>query len=315
MPVDVEPVSTARMDDFIRPFTVPALGLRGRTVRLGGLVDKVVRRHGYPAPVATLIAEALALVALLGSSLKFDGRFVLQIQNDGPVSFLVADYTGSGDLRATCRFDDAKVATAEPGTSLLGHGQLALTIDQGQDMQSYQGIVPLDGDSLAAAGEAYFRQSEQIPTLIRLAAGEVLGAAAGWRGGGIFLQHLPVAGGTTQSFGDPEADPTEIDRDAWREATALADTIEDHELLDPGLDSDRLLYRLFHERGVHVHDPLLIEEKCRCSRERIETMLSQFTPEEVTDMTVNDEITVTCEFCGAAYSFNPDNVRAGLKTE
>ena len=192
---DIETLFSVNTEDFIRPFAVPALGLRGRTVRLGPLVDAVLDRHAYPVPVARLIAEALALTALLGSSLKFDGRFVIQSQSDGPVSFLVADYFGDGDLRAYCRFDAERVAAIHGEGRLLGTGHLAFTVDQGEGMKSYQGIVPLEGHTLADTAETYFRQSEQIPTRIALAAGEILqpgtdgaGSVKGWRAGGLFVQ-------------------------------------------------------------------------------------------------------------------------------
>lgn len=291
-------------DDVIRPFTVPALHLRGRVVRLAEIADTVIGRHGYPPPVARLIGEALAVTALLGSSLKFDGRFVLQTQSDGPVSFLVADYANGGDLRAYCTFDSEALAAA-PEQSLLGSGHLALTIDQGADMQAYQGIVALEGQSLSEAAEAYFRQSEQIPTRVVLAAGEVQGSVGGgWRAGGLLVQHLPDDGGAA-AFGDPEADPVGFHAADWEEASILVDTIEDHEVLDPQIGSDTLLFRLFHERGVRVFDKQALSERCRCSRDRIQTMLDGFTEEEIRDMTVEDAITVTCEFCGRVYGFDP----------
>lgn len=306
--MDVSTTVALPADDHIRPFAVPALDLRGRVVRLGPLADAVISRHAYPEPIARLVGETLALTALLGSSLKFDGRFVLQAQSDGPISLLVADYANGGDLRAYCRFDADRVEADEVP---FGSGHLAFTIDQGADMQAYQGIVPLEGQSLTEAGEAFFRQSEQIPTRIALAAGEVLSFGAptsDWRSGGLFVQHLPEAG-EAASFGDPEADAVaEQESDAWNEAGALIDTIEAHELLDPGLDADRLLYRLFHERGVRVFEAQPVNDQCRCSPERIEAMIAQFTEDEVRDMTVDGEIQVKCEFCGRDYRFDPNTL-------
>src|SRR5271155_661314 len=164
------------VDDTILPFAVKALDLRGRIVRLGAAVDTILSSHDYPVPVAKLLGEAIVLTAMLGSSLKFDGRFILQTQSDGPVRMLVVDFTSPGNIRACARFDAERVAAAiaaneaQPG-KLLGHGHLAMTIDQGPDMSRYQGLVPLEGGDLEHAAHEYFARSEQIPTRVRLAGG------------------------------------------------------------------------------------------------------------------------------------------------
>lgn len=298
----------AAADDVIRPFAVPALNLRGRVARLGALTDTVVARHAYPRPVARLVGEALALTALLGSALKFDGRFVLQLQGDGPVSLLVADYVNAGDLRAYCRFDADRLENMSGAERLFGSGHLAFTIDQGAAMQNYQGIVSLEGDGLTEVAEAYFRQSEQIPTRLVLAAGELVRPGqegTQWRSGGLFVQHLP-AGESAETFGAiAEGSAGPHDEDAWREATALVDTVESDELIDANIATDRVLYRLFHERGVRVFEAHRLNERCRCSAQRVEAMIGQFTAAEIDDMTVDGEIGVTCEFCGRDYRFDP----------
>jgi len=189
------------VDDTILPFAVKALDLRGRIVRLGQAADTILTSHDYPAPVAKLLGEAIVLTAMLGSALKFDGRFILQTQSDGPVRMLVVNFTSPGKVRACARFDAARVEAAiaanaaEPG-KLLGHGHLAMTIDQGPDMSRYQGLVPLDGGDLEDAAHEYFARSEQIPTRVRLAVAEEFragsnGAERHWRAGGILLQFLP----------------------------------------------------------------------------------------------------------------------------
>ena len=190
-----------RLDDTILPFAVKALDLRGRIVRLGAAVDTILTSHDYPAPVAKLLGEAIVLTVMLGSALKFDGRFILQTQSDGPVRMLVVDFTSPGKVRACARFDAERVAAAiaanaaEPG-KLLGHGHLAMTIDQGPEMSRYQGLVPLEGGDLEQAAHEYFSRSEQIPTRVRLAVAEEFragenGARRHWRAGGILLQFLP----------------------------------------------------------------------------------------------------------------------------
>src|SRR5579864_6623644 len=189
------------IDDMVLPFEVASLDLRGRLTRLGPGLDDLLAKHDYPPPVARLLGEAIVLTTLLGSALKFEGRFILQAQTDGPVSFLVVDYQAPDRLRAYARFDaerlgDAKNTGADSGT-LLGHGHLAMTIDQGPDMSRYQGLVALDGGSLEDAAHEYFLRSEQIPTRVRLAVGEEWRSSDGgkhrWRAGGLLMQFLPKA--------------------------------------------------------------------------------------------------------------------------
>lgn len=321
-----EVAPAAAVSDTVLPFTVPALDLRGRTVRLGPSLDAILGRHAYPAPVARLLAEAIALTALLGSSIKFDGRFVLQTRTDGPVSMLVVDFQTPDGIRAYASFDEAAVARAiaEGRVSppeLLGEGHLAMTVDQGPDMQRYQGVVVLEGESLEEVAHVWFRQSEQIPTRVRLAVAEMLtkgegGARHTWQAGGLMVQFLPESEDRLRARdlhpGDApegtELHAPEVD-DAWTEAEALVATVEDVELTDPEVSAERLLYRLFHERGVRVFEPLKMVERCRCSKERVEGMLSGFTAEQIDDMTVDGAIVVTCEFCSSHYRFEPDDVR------
>src|SRR5262245_62384441 len=189
-------------EDAILPFEVASLDLRGRVVRLGPALDQVLAAHDYPLPVAKLLGEAIVLTVLLGSSLKFEGRFILQTQTDGPVRMLVVDFVSPGRVRACARFDRARVETAiaaqkASAGELLGQGPLAMTIDQGTDMSRYQGLVALTGGNLEDAAHEYFLRSEQIPTRVRIAVGEEWrGGEAGkhrWRAGGMLLQFLPKA--------------------------------------------------------------------------------------------------------------------------
>ena len=312
-------------DDTILPFEVAALDLRGRVVRLGPAVDEILNRHDYPAPVANLLGEAVALAALFGSSLKFEGRFILQTQTDGPVRMLVVDYSTRGQIRACARFDKARVAAAisanetSPG-ALLGRGHLAMTIDQGADMSRYQGVVALDGGSLEDAAHEYFRRSEQIPTRVRLAVAEEFrpgqnGAKQRWRAGGIMLQFLPKAAERARVAdldpGDaPEGVETHVvpEDDAWVEGRSLVETVEDVELIDPSVSSERLVYRLFHERGVRVFRNANVVAQCSCSRANVEAMLKSFSQADRDDMVEDGKISVTCEFCSATYVFAPAEV-------
>jgi len=320
-----EPTS---LDDTILPFEVNALDLRGRIVRLGPTVDAILSNHDYPLPVAKLLGEAVVLTVMLGSALKFDGRFILQTQSDGPVRMLVVDFISPGKVRACARFDAARVAAAiaagaaAPG-ELLGRGHLAMTIDQGPEMSRYQGLVALDGHDLEHAAHEYFLRSEQIPTRVRLAVAEEFragenGARRHWRAGGILLQFLPKSPERArQADLDPGDAPPGTkahalpEDDAWVEGRALIDTVDDIELIDPALSSERLAYRLFHERGVRVFRPPSVEAQCSCSRHSVEAMLQSFPQEDRDDMVEDGKITVTCEFCSSTYVFEPGEIAAG----
>ncbi len=313
-------VSDNGVDDTVLPFAVEPLDVRGRVVRMGAAVDQLLAQHDYPEEVARLAGEAIALTVLLGSSLKGEGRFQLQTRSDGIVDMIVVDFDAPDRVRALARFNGEALEIARKAgpmntAMLLGRGHLAFTMDRGTATSRYQGVVALEGQSLEEAAHQYFRQSEQIPTLVRLAVGEIFDGSGNrrWRAGGLLVQFLPSsperqrmadfdpgdapAGSTVQPFRED---------DAWMEARTLAATAEDHELVDPMLSSERLLYRLFHERGVKVFPQQSVRFACRCSREGIESMLRSFTPQERSDM-IDEEgrISVTCEFCNARREFDP----------
>lgn len=308
-------VSDQGRDDTALPFAVTPLDVRGRVVRLGPAIDHILAQHRYPDPVSRLVGEAAALTVLLGSSLKIQGRFQVQTRTDGAVDMLVVDFDAPDRIRGFARFDAARLEGAArlSPAELLGHGHLALTIDQGAETSRYQGVVPLEGQGLEAAAHQYFTQSEQIPTLVRLAVAQnITGEGSRWRAGGLLVQFLPESEDRRRQAdlhpGDAPADFAVDSRedDSWAEAKALAQTVEDHELVDPTLSSERLLYRLFHERGVTVYQPQPLQDACRCSRERIESMLRSFSPGERHDMVGPDgRIGVTCEFCGVHRDFDP----------
>jgi molecular chaperone Hsp33 len=309
--------SAVPVDDAVLPFEVASLDLRGRLTRLGPALDDVLNKHDYPAPVGKLLGEAIVLTTLLGSSLKFDGRFILQTQTDGPVSFLIVDFQAPDRLRAYARFDATRLGEGQDSGSLLGKGHLAMTIDQGPDMSRYQGLVALEGGTLEDAAHEYFLRSEQIPTRVRLAVGEEWrggeeGPKHRWRAGGMLLQFLPKAPERARQAdlhpGDaPEGAETHevAEDDAWIEGQSLIATVEDVELIDPDLSGERLLYRLFHERGVRVFPPLPLRAQCSCSREAVSGMLSNFASKDRADMVKDGKVVVTCEFCSSVYEFTP----------
>ncbi|MCO5131848.1 MAG: Hsp33 family molecular chaperone [Xanthobacteraceae bacterium] len=310
--------SAVPLDDAVLPFSVDALDLRGRLTKLGPALDELLEKHAYPAPVAKLVGEAVVLAALLGSSLKFDGRFILQTQTDGPVSLMIVDFQLPDRLRAYARFDAARLVEGQDSAALLGRGHLAMTIDQGAAMSRYQGLVALDGGDLEDAAHEYFLRSEQIPTRVRIAVGEEWRGGAGdgpkhrWRAGGLLLQFLPKAPERARQAdlhpGDaPQgSDPHQVaEDDAWVEGQSLIGTVEDIELIDPDLSGERLLYRLFHERGVRVFPTLPVRAKCSCSREAVSGMLSRFAAADRADMVKDGKVVVTCEFCSSVYEFTP----------
>ena len=249
---------------------------------------------------------------------------MLQTQTDGPVSFLIVDFQAPDRLRAYARYDAKRLKDGQDSGALLGRGHLAMTIDQGADMSRYQGLVALEGGSLEDAAHEYFLRSEQIPTRVRLAVGEEWrGGGAGpkhrWRAGGMLLQFLPKA---PERARQPDLHPgdapqgsvthTVAEDDAWVEGQSLISTVEDVELIDPDLSGERLLYRLFHERGVRVFATQPLGAKCSCSRDAVASMLKSFAPKDRADMVEDGRVKVTCEFCSSTYEFTPDE--AGVES-
>jgi molecular chaperone Hsp33 len=313
--------SAIPVDDAVLPFEVAALDLRGRLTRLGPALDDVLAKHDYPPAVGKLLGEAIVLTTLLGSSLKFDGRFILQTQTDGPVSFLIVDFQAPNRLRAYARFDARRLKEGQDSGVLLGRGHLAMTIDQGAEMSRYQGLVALDGGNLEDAAHEYFLRSEQIPTRVRLAVGEEWRGGDGpkhrWRAGGMLLQFLPKS---PERARQPDLHPGDAPQgslthtieqdDAWVEGQSLISTVEDVELIDPDLSGERLLYRLFHERGVRVFAPLALRAQCSCSRDAVSAMLRSFAPDDRAGMVKDGKVVVTCEFCSSVYQFTPHEAGA-----
>lgn len=288
------------MDNLVQTFQLESSNLRGRILRLGSVLDDMLARHRYPDPVMRLTGEAAVLALLLSSMLKYEGIFTLQLQGDGPVKMIVADITG-GVVRSCARFDpDEIIEEISNPMILMGKGYLAFTVDQGDDMERYQGVVALSGKSFSDSVLHYFSQSEQIVTGIRMAMEKRDGK---WRAGAIMLQQLP------EQKSEREGEAAE---DSWRTAMVLLESCTEGELLDPAVTQEDLLFRLFHEDGVRVYDPQPISEGCRCSYERAENILGMMTAEERGDMVVDGKITVKCEFCSREYAFDPPKVEAKL---
>lgn len=296
-------------DDIVRPFQIDPFRLRGRLVRLGPALDSILTRHDYPEPVAAMLGEAIALAVALSGALKYEGVFTLQTKGDGPIRMMVADVTTSGILRGYAQFDKAKLEelgrdAALSVPRLLGAGYLALTVDQGEHTERYQGIVALEGASLAECVHHYFRQSEQVEAGIKVAVERRAWRSGppAWRAGALMIERLPKAEGGIAS--------REAEDDGWRRAMILMSTSTAGELLDPELPPEDLLFRLFHEEGVRAYKPHDLKAGCRCSRERVETMLKALGPGEVGNLKVDGRLEVTCEFCSAVYVFAEEDIAA-----
>jgi molecular chaperone Hsp33 len=296
--------TAAPTDDLVAAFQIEGWPVRGRLVRLGKVVDDILTRHAYPEPVANLLGEACALAAVVGASLKFDGRLIVQAQGDGAVSYVVADYDTTGALRGYCRFDAERVAAASGGFSrpgaktLLGAGVFVMTIDPGQGKERYQGVTAIEGETLALCAEQYFAQSEQVPTRVRLAVGELMTAEGhAWRAGAAMIQMIA------------EDDARSATRETWERDQILFETLGEDELVDPTIAPERLLYRLFHEDGVRVFQAKPLRAFCRCTEERVIGMLRSFPAEERSEMVEPDGvIRVTCEYCSRTYEIEPEAV-------
>jgi molecular chaperone Hsp33 len=287
--------AAANLDEAVG-FTLPARSARGRLVRLGPVLDDVLSAHDYPAPIARILSEALTLTALLGAMLKdAGGQLTMQAQTEaGIIDLLVCDYQG-GELRGYVRFDSERLAGSAglpTLASLFGKGYLAITFDQAVTKERYQGIVPLEGDSLADAAQHFFSQSEQIPSLVRLAVNDT-----GHISGGILLQHLP------EGEEGRERLHTRLDHPEWEHVRILAETIRANELFDQELPLESLLWRLFHEEEeVRVLSKVPLSKGCRCSFEYVRGVIGRFGADERADMVDEDGfISVDCEFCSRVF--------------
>ncbi|MBR0675742.1 Hsp33 family molecular chaperone HslO [Roseomonas alkaliterrae] len=307
---DRPPVPDLVVPRGVQPFHLHHKPVRGRLVRLGPLADALLTRHENHPAVTRLAGEALALTAGLAAALKFRGSFSLQAKGDGPVPMLLADCTDGGALRGYARPDAARFAAlleeeASPSAArLLGKGYLAFTCDQGPEMDRYQGIVAIEGESLTAMTGSYFRTSEQLATHVHLACAPT---PAGWRAGALILERVAGEGGIAAGM-DAEAQD-----EAWRTAVALAATLTDAELLDDTLPGERLLHRLFALEGLALDRARALSYGCRCSRARLAGVLSGFGAEDLDHMAEEGTITMTCEFCNLGFRFDRAEIRGAAQ--
>jgi len=285
--------------------TIPSRDARGRLARLGPVIDAVLANHGYPPLIEKLLAEALTITALLGSLLKEkEGQLTMQAQTQGGiVDLMVCDYLG-GNLRGYVRFDREKLADASRNPALkelFGDGYLAITFDQPQAKERYQGIVPLEGKNLAEAAQSYFAQSEQIPSLVRLS---VEKRGDHWTAGGLLFQHLP------EGEEGRERLHTRLDHPDWPHVAILAGSVKPEELTDSTLPLDNLVWRLFHEEDeVRTLPATPLAKGCRCDPNYVRSVIRRFPPEERAEMVGDDGmIKVDCAFCSTSFPIDPREV-------
>ena len=313
---DESPDALGAVDDTISTFQLEGRPVRGRIVRFGAVAEAILSAHDYPESVARLVGEASLIAALVGDSLKFDGKLIIQasgpsalgrqVEGEGAVGFVVADYVPGDGVRAYAKYDAARVKTLETieggsvgADRLLGGGNFAMTIDPGPGMERYQGVTQVTGSSLAESAEHYFVQSEQVPSRLKLAVGRqvVDGGRQIWRAGGALIQRIA---------GDDMRGETDVDFD---HARALFDTLGDDELIDPGLTSGRVLFRLFHEEGVRVEDVRSVQRRCACRQERLAELLSRFPSDDRNHMAREDgTVAMTCEYCNREWTFTAEEI-------
>lgn len=315
-------VSQISWDDTVLPFQLDRADIRGRIGRLDGVLEGVLKQHDYPPQVEALVAEMALLTALIGQTIKLRWKLSLQVQSKGAVRMIATDYYGpekEGEparIRAYASFDRDRLTDDEPFQQ-VGEGYFAILIDQGKGMTPYQGITPLAGGSLATCAEAYFAQSEQLPTRFSLSFGRstVPGEDEHWRAGGIMLQHMPQASPfAAKGEGTGEvlqaSDLLHDDAaDNWNRANILLDTVEDLELIGPSLHPNDLLVRLFHEESPRVFDAQAVRFGCSCSEDKVRQSLSIYSAADIEKMTTDaGRVTADCQFCGMHYDLDPKTV-------
>lgn len=291
--------------DFVLAFDFADAGVRGRLVRLDAVSARALSAHALPEAANRTLGETLALSALLGSALKLDGRLTVQTRSNGPLDLIAADYYGAEDgrpagVRGFARLDETGFAalgeSAPPFARAAGAGSLAITIEPRRGGNTYQGIVTLDPAGIAPSAEAYFAQSEQLPTMIRLAAVPVIepGRETHWRAGGLMLQAVP---------GEAR------DEDDWRRFGFILETLEAFELIDADLSAEDLLWRLFNEDEVRVEPAEPLVFRCDCRKERIAAVLKSYAPGEREGLADPDgTIRAKCEFCACVHEIAPEDL-------
>ncbi len=304
-------------DDTVLPFQLDRSDIRGRVARLDQVLDRILSQHSYPRAIENLVAEAAMLTALIGQTIKLRWKLSLQVRGDGAARLIATDYFAPASegaparIRAYAGYDAERLVEDAPGFDQIGQGYFAILIDQGQGTTPYQGITPIAGHSLADCAEAYFAQSEQLPTRFSLHSST---EARVWRGGGVMLQHMPKASPLMQGGGTGEGGllrPADVmgsgdEAENWTRANLLLDTVEAEELTGPKVHSTDLLVRLFHEEAPRVFDPQPVEFGCTCSEAKVRQSLSIYSARDIASMTTPEgTVTADCQFCGAHYVMDP----------
>lgn len=310
-------------DDTVLPFQLDASDIRGRVARLDGVLEGILKQHDYPPVVEALVAEMALLTALIGQTIKLRWKLSLQVQSKGAVRMIATDYYGPTEDGAPARIRayasyDADRLTDDAPFEQVGDGYFAILIDQGEGMTPYQGITPLAGGSLRSCAEAYFAQSEQIPTRFSLSFGQSTEAdvPSHWRAGGIMVQHMPKASpSVTDASGEGGLlTPSDVagegdDGENWSRANILLDTVDTLELVGPSVSPDALLLRLFHEESPRVYDAQPVRFGCTCSEDRVRQSLSIYSSKDIEMMTTEDgKVTADCQFCSAHYVLEPSTL-------
>lgn len=309
-------------DDTVLPFQLDASDIRGRVVRLDGVLDRVLSQHKYPPQIEALVAEAALLTALIGQTIKLRWKLSLQIRGKGPARLIATDYYGPAEegqparIRAYASFDADRLDPTADAFSQIGEGYFAVMLDQGMDMTPYQGFTPIAGNSLSDCAQTYFAQSEQLPTRFAVTFGksQMPGHPSHWRGGGVMLQHMPQVGMSVAAEGGSGeggllahtdilgGEPAEN----WSRVNMLLDTVEEMELIGPSVAPTDLLVRLFHEEAPRVFDATSVHFGCSCSSDKVRQAMSIYSARDIRTMTTAEGIvTADCQFCGAHYEFDP----------
>lgn len=309
-------------DDSVLPFQLDHANTRGRVARLDGVLEGVLSQHNYPPQVEALVAEMALLTALIGQTIKLRWKLSLQVQSKGAVRMIATDYYAPetdgkpARIRAYASYDADRLTDAAPFEQ-VGEGYFAIMIDQGKGMTPYQGITPLTGGSLATCAEAYFAQSEQLPTRFSLSFGRSSGPqeAEHWRAGGLMVQHMPKAS-PFAAKGEGSGDVLQAhdlvhgeDEENWNRVNILLDTVEHLELIGPSVPPTDLLLRLFHEEQPRVFDAQAVRFGCSCSEDKVRQSLSIYSARDIEKMTTDEgRVTADCQFCGAHYDLDPATV-------
>lgn len=293
-------------EDLVLPFMIESSSLSGRFVRLGTSIHNIISGHRYPEIVSKLLGELVVLSAMVGTMLKFNGIFSIQIQGSGAVPFLASDYTSAGDLRGYAKIKDKKILKQfntkklehDGIEAIFGNGYVVITMESTGE-RPYQAVIPLEGSSLTECITGYFRKSDQLDTILEVRVDKINNK---WRAGGVVVQKIAHEGGRKADIQNKNKTPEEKE-EAWNTAAVLLKTVTKKELLDKKLSPEDLLFRLFNEEGIRVFEPVPVQAKCRCSRERMAAALTHIPKEELESLKKNGKIEMSCHFCGRKESF------------